>query len=167
MIKILMVEDDDDISFANQMMLERRGYEVQIAATLAEVREAVFSFSPGLILLDIMLPDGSGIDFLKEIRKSYNTPVLLLTSLGTSKDIVSGLAAGGNDYISKPFDNEVLLARIETQLRNFATVPDIITKGRLSLDITSQIARLDGADLILAKKNLPCCLSLSKMKNGI
>lgn len=85
-------------------------------------------------------------------------PVLLLTGLTTPQDIVRGLTAGGDDYLSKPYDFEVLLARIEALLRRAQQVPERIHKGRLCLDVTADVATLDGADLLLPQKEFALML---------
>jgi DNA-binding response OmpR family regulator len=96
---------------------------------LAEAREQISKETPDIIVLDIMLPDGNGLDFIKEIN---DIPVLLLSALGEKKDIVKGLKAGGDDYLTKPYDDNVLLARIESLLRrtdwyekDYTFIPDV------------------------------------------
>ncbi len=81
--------------------------------------------------------------------------ILLLTGLGTQEDIIRGFTTGGDDYLTKPYDFPILLARIEALLRRSQRVPEVLTKGRLSLDITSSVATVNGIDLLLNKKNLP------------
>lgn len=147
MHKILLVEDDTDIIYVNQILLKRNGYNVSIAESLAEARVKIAESPPDMIVLDITLPDGSGLDFLKEVPR---IPVLLLTSLGTNKDMVYGLAAGGDDYLAKPYDNDVLLARIASLLRRSGRIPDTLTKGNLILRNTSGQAFVNGVDLCLS-----------------
>ena len=108
---LLLVEDNINVQSNNQKILERRGYALRQAMTLAEAREIIAEETPRAIVLDIMLPDGSGLDFLQELRRSMAIPVLLLTALGTPKDIITGLEAGGDDYLPKPYDLDVFLAR--------------------------------------------------------
>jgi CheY-like chemotaxis protein len=115
---ILLVEDNEDIQELNKEFLEETGgYNVRLAMSLTEARECIAESVPDIIVLDIMLPDGSGLDFLKELKQDKDMPVLLLTALSESSDEIKGLRAGGDDYIAKPYDNNVLLARIETNLR--------------------------------------------------
>jgi DNA-binding response OmpR family regulator len=114
MHNILLVEDDWEIQENNKDLLESSGnYAVHIAMNLAEAREQLSKETPDIIVLDIMLPDGNGLDFIKEIN---DIPVLLLSALGNKNDIVKGLRAGGDDYLAKPYDDIVLLARIESLL---------------------------------------------------
>ena len=152
MKQILLVEDNEQIMQGNERMLKRRGYEVITALTLAEARSAIQAQMPDLCVLDIMLPDGSGL------RKVSQTPILLLTGLTTPEDIVRGLTAGGDDYLAKPYDFGVLLARVEALLRRAQQVPECIHKGRLLLDVTADVATLDGADLLLSQKEFSLLL---------
>lgn len=142
----------------NERMLKRRGYEVITALTLAQARIAICAQMPDLFVLDIMLPDGSGLDFMAELRKYSQTPILLLTGLTTPEDIVRGLTAGGDDYLAKPYDFGVLLARVEALLRRAQQVPEYIHKGRLRLDVTADVATLDGDDLLLSQKEFSLLL---------
>lgn len=150
--RILLVEDNEQIMQGNERMLTRRGYEVVTALTLADARKACDARLPDLFVLDIMLPDGSGLDFMADLRQYSRTPVLLLTGLTAPEDIVRGLTAGGDDYLPKPYDFGVLLARVEALLRRAQQVPERIHKGRLCLDVTADVATLDGADLLLSQK---------------
>lgn len=158
MKRILLVEDNEQIMQGNERMLKRRGYEVITALTLAQARIAICAQMPDLFVLDIMLPDGSGLDFMAELRKYSQTPILLLTGLTTPEDIVRGLTAGGDDYLAKPYDFGVLLARVEALLRRAQQVPEYIHKGRLRLDVTADVATLDGDDLLLSQKEFSLLL---------
>lgn len=158
MKQILLVEDNEQIMQGNERMLKRRGYEVTCALTLADARKAEKTRMPDLFVLDIMLPDGSGLDFMAELREYSQTPVLLLTGLTTPEDIVRGLTAGGDDYLAKPYDFGVLLARVEALLRRAENIPEKLVRGRLCLDVTADVATLDGADLLLSQKEFSLLL---------
>ncbi|MEA5011073.1 MAG: response regulator transcription factor [Angelakisella sp.] len=158
MKQILLMEDNEQIMQGNERMLKRRGYEVITALTLAQARSTIQAQMPDLCVLDIMLPDGSGLDFMAELRKVSQTPILLLTGLTTPEDIVRGLTAGGDDYLPKPYDFGVLLARVEALLRRAQQVPECIHKGRLRLDVTADVATLDGDDLLLSQKEFSLLL---------
>jgi DNA-binding response OmpR family regulator len=157
---VLLVEDNEQIMAGNKRFLERQGFDIAAAMTLAETRAHMEKRRPDVVVLDIMLPDGSGIDFMGELRESENPgiPVLLLTGLTTKQDIVNGLKAGGDDYLTKPYDFSELLARIEALLRRSARVPETISKGRLSFDMTANVAMLDGTDLQLTPKEFALLL---------
>ena len=96
---ILMVEDEPTVQINNKKILERRGFVTRQALTLAEARQHMAKALPRAIILDINMPDGSGLDFLRGLRRYSNVPVLLLTAMGTPSDIIAGLEAGGDDYL--------------------------------------------------------------------
>lgn len=156
--RILLVEDNLQILQGNERLLKRRGYEVFTALNLAEARIAVQTQMPDLFVLDIMLPDGSGLDFMAELRKFSQTPVLLLTGLTAPEDIVRGLTAGGDDYLPKPYDFGVLVARVEALLRRAQQVPEHIYIGQLCLDVNADVATLNGVDLLLSQKEFALLL---------
>lgn len=120
MRKILIVEDDPGIIEMISMYLQDKEFELYKATNYAEAMDGISDFIPDLILLDWMLPDKSGIEFLKKLRLNslyQDTPVLMLTAKIEEEDIVKGLDAGADDYITKPFSLKELLARIEAHLR--------------------------------------------------
>jgi DNA-binding response OmpR family regulator len=163
MYNILLVEDNQDIQEVNKNMLIRSGdYQVSLAENIAEARQHIAEAEPDIIILDILLPDGSGLDFLEELRQDTDIPVLLLTALAEPGDAVKGLRAGGDDYLAKPYDNAELLARIESLLRRTARPPKILTKGKLALNIFSGIAAVDGKDLLLSPKEFAVLLLLAR-----
>jgi DNA-binding response OmpR family regulator len=157
---ILCVEDNVQVQAVNRLLLESKGFEVRLAMTLREAREAVSREMPGLIILDIHLPDGNGLDFLRELRKTSTVPVIALTSDNEEKDLVTGLESGCDDYVPKPYTFPVLHARIESLLRRAARVPETIVMGRLTLDVTAGVASLGGTDLLLTKKEFALLLTL-------
>jgi DNA-binding response OmpR family regulator len=166
MHNILLIEDDREIQENNKDLLESDGgYAVRTAMNLAEAREQLGKELPDIIVLDIMLPDGNGLDLIKEIN---DIPVLLLTALGEKNDIVKGLKAGGDDYLAKPYDDNILLARIESLLRRTEScVPKTLTKGHLSLDIITRRAYIDNYDLLLTHKEFACLLMLAQNEGHI
>ncbi|GHV55237.1 DNA-binding response regulator [Synergistales bacterium] len=156
---LLLVEDERDLLENNRIFFEARGYTVLSAETLKEAREQFSAHAPDAIILDIMLPDGLGLDLLKELReKGDDTPVLLLTAWGRSRNIADGLRAGANDYLPKPFDYDVLLARLEAMFRNVRHIPDAITLGSLKLDVAASEAFVNGEDLRLTPKQFSLLL---------
>jgi len=158
--RILLVEDNKEIMQGNRRLFELEGCEAACAPTLCEARAMINARRPDAIVLDVMLPDGSGLDFMRELRESENAgiPILLLTGLAAKEDILRGLKSGGDDYLTKPYDFDELLARVEALLRRAARVPEVITKGRLSLDVTAGAANLDGRDLLLTQKEFALLL---------
>ncbi len=120
MAKLLTVEDETAIRELLAFICETDGHEVVKAASLAEAREALRRGGLDLILLDVMLPDGSGFDFLREVRTdaaSASVPVVMITARGDEADRVEGLDAGADDYVVKPFMARELTARIRAVLR--------------------------------------------------
>jgi DNA-binding response OmpR family regulator len=109
--KILYVEDNPDLLHLTREMLERRGYAVTTAATLAEAREQMAGAPPDIILLDNNLSDGMGIDFLRELRKTSKIPVIMVTSLSGAAQ-PEALEAGCDEYVRKPYDRNDLMERI-------------------------------------------------------
>ncbi len=115
--RILVVEDDLALAEGLCRALTAENTLLDYCGTIQKAREYLTEKSPSLILLDVNLPDGSGFDFLKEIKESYQIPVILLTVNDMETDIVTGLEMGADDYITKPFSLAVLRARVNTQLR--------------------------------------------------
>lgn len=153
--KILMVEDEADVLEINREYFECRSYEVICSSTLANARFQLEEHSPDLILLDVMMPDGSGFDFCTELRKKTNAPIIFLTCRDENESVVKGLLQGGDDYVTKPYDLHVLNARVAAQLRRAG----IMTAGRielfpLSLDLLSGEVVLDGCSVSLTQKEL-------------
>lgn len=156
---ILCVEDELNILDNNRKALEDNGYTVLTAENLAEARKHLEEQTPDAIILDIMLPDGLWLELLKGLRAGgSNIPVLLLTAWGKPSDVARGLREGANDYLSKPFDYEVLLARLEAMFRNVEQVPERVTRGALSLDISSGQAFLNDTDMLLTQKEFALLL---------
>ena len=117
MAKVLIVEDDEGISDFVNLELRHEGYETAVADTGRKALDAFEAEKPDLILLDIMLPELSGLEVLRRIRKTSDVPVILLTARGETYDKVNGLNAGADDYLPKPFEIEELLARMGAVLR--------------------------------------------------
>ena len=117
--KILIVDDDANIAELIALYLTKECFQCEIAEDGETALEKHQSFQPDLILLDIMLPGIDGYDVLREIRKQYTTPVIMLSAKGETFDKVLGLELGADDYIIKPFDTKELVARVRAVLRRF------------------------------------------------
>ena len=153
--RVLLVEDETGILQVNTKHLEGQGYEVVAAQTLKAAMEAVLNQPPDIVVLDIMLPDGSGYDFCLKLRELTTAPVIFLTSLGEKDNVLQGLQRGGDDYITKPYDLDVLSARVMAQLRRSG----LHGAGRvdmppLSINLQNGIATLDGKPVSLTQKEL-------------
>ena len=116
--QIMIVEDDKDIREVVALLLEHAGYEVKQAGD-GQTALSEMSDDLDLIILDVMLPGMSGIDICREIRKEYNTPILFLTAKSSDADKSEGLMAGGDDYLTKPFSETELLARVMAIMRRY------------------------------------------------
>jgi len=114
---VLLLEDNAKILDINRRMLEKDGLVVLTAETIAQARERLKIAVPDVAVLDIMLPDGSGLDFLDELREICDAPVLFLTAKAKRADVLAGLRAGGNDYITKPYDIDEFRMRVTNFIR--------------------------------------------------
>ena len=167
MYKILLVDDDNLILGINKELLTWRGYDVSTATSLAEAGARLTSLTPDIIILDVLLPDGSGLDFLKELRQEKDIPVLLLSGLGSVEDRLEGLRAGGDDYLPKPHDSNELLLRIEAILHRAKSVPETINIGPLVLDMVSSSVFLHGTRLDVRNKAFDVLCFLMKNANKV
>ncbi|MCL2412407.1 MAG: response regulator transcription factor [Treponema sp.] len=152
--RVLVVEDDVDLNNANRRVLELHGYSVQTAFSLAEAWDCLEKTEPDIILLDVMLGDGDGFEFCRDIREKTQAHILFLTAKTEYEDIVSGLSSGGDDYITKPFRVDELLARVESVMRRRGMPVSLktINKGKLVINMVSDQVFLDGQDLLLSQK---------------
>lgn len=164
---LLMIEDEPIIQANNKKLLERRGYNVRQAYTLEEAETIINDEMPSCITLDLQMPDGDGLAFLAKLRQKSNVPVLILTSRGTHGDIIKGLEAGGDDYLPKPYDLQVFLARLGTLLRRAQMLPEKITLGSLTLDITASKVLVNGKEVKLQQKEFSLLLLLSQRPGQI
>ncbi len=152
MAKIYVLEDDPAISGLIKVALEMHGMTAEIYDTVASFDQAVVEGLPDLALIDIMLPDGNGIDVLQRLKGKYpKLKCVILSALGKEEDKVRGLNLGADDYISKPFSVLELLARIDARLREIDN-GGLINVGALSLDTYSMKATFRGETLNLNHK---------------
>lgn len=121
MKKILVVDDEKPISDIVKFNLTKEGYEVYTAYDGEEALEMVKEVEPDLILLDLMLPKIDGLEVAREVRKSYDMPIIMVTAKDSEIDKVLGLELGADDYVTKPFSNRELVARVKANLRRGAT----------------------------------------------
>lgn len=161
MSTILLVEDNPHILKINTQFLTMYGYEILQASTAAECWSALHWHPIDLVVLDIMLPDGNGIELCRALKERYHIPILFLSALGESRDVVEGLRAGGDDYLAKPYDLEVLAARIETRLRQERDQHRYVCYGALKLDTLNGCGYLDGENLRLTQKEFAVLLLLT------
>ncbi|SHO43175.1 response regulator transcription factor [Anaerocolumna xylanovorans] len=154
-IKLLMVEDEANVLEINREYFEGKGYEAISAATLAEARFLLEENAPDLILLDVMMPDGSGFDFCAELRQKTNAPIIFLTCRDENESVIKGLLQGGDDYVTKPYDLNVLSAHVAAQLRrNGVMSAGKIELPPLTVDFLAGEATLNGNRIPLTLKEL-------------
>jgi DNA-binding response OmpR family regulator len=121
--RILMVEDDAVIREATQLTLERHGYDVTTAEDGLEAIESFEKIHPDAVMLDIMLPGLDGISVCRRIRETSTVPIVMVSARGDALDVVLGLEAGADDYVTIPFDTQVLVARLRAVLRRAVADP--------------------------------------------
>ena len=153
-LKILIIEDEPDIRKNLEYNLSREGYSVLTAASIAEAEQLIYSNNLSLILLDLMLPDGSGLDLCKKMKSDpnvQNLPIIILTAKDDEVDKVVGFELGADDYVTKPFSVRELILRIKAVLKRGDNKKDIVEIDRqfgdLKIDIDSHEVYVDG-DLV-------------------
>ena len=150
MYKILLCDDQKDIVSALKIYLAPAGYTFLEARDGQEAVELVRTQEPHLILLDVMMPRMDGISALKQIRKFSNVPIILLTAKSQTEDMVEGLNAGADDYITKPFVPAEVLARVHSHLRRYAQlgsrreIAAELTVGGITLNHQEKLVTVDG-----------------------
>ena len=157
---ILLVEDNPHIMEINREALMMEDYETLEAADGRTCLEILEKRDVDLIVLDIMLPDSVGLALCRQIKASYDIPILFLSALAENGQIIEGLRAGGDDYLPKPYDIGVLLARIEARLRSAKQKKRFVYFNQLKLDTVSMIGYFGDTDLLLTQKEFILLLTL-------
>ncbi len=161
--RILMVEDDAVIREATQLTLERHGYDVTTAEDGLEAIESFEKIHPDAVMLDIMLPGLDGISVCRRIRETSTVPIVMVSARGDALDVVLGLEAGADDYVTKPFDTQVLVARLRAVLRRAVADPErpapstgatVESFGDLELDREALEVRRGGSTVQLTPTEL-------------
>ncbi|MDR1205131.1 MAG: response regulator transcription factor [Peptococcaceae bacterium] len=165
---ILMVEDEEELARLNARFLTRKGYEALLAFDAAGARALVRERKPDLFVLDVMLPDGDGFSLCEEFRAASDAPMLFLTGKREPADEMAGLTAGGDYYIRKPYERELLLTAIQSLLRRAemtrqrVTEATVLARGPLTLQIPRGKAFVDGRDAELTPKEFAVLLLLAQ-----
>ena len=162
---ILLVEDNPHIMKINYASLMMEGYHILKAETAAECLQVLRKNDVDLIILDIMLPDGSGIELCTRIKREFEIPILFLSALGENEDIIAALRAGGDDYLTKPYDINVLIARVEARLRSVHKEKRFLRFGSLRFDTAARLCDHNGQELPLSQKAFSLLLQLAR-SNG-
>ena len=169
--KILIVEDDNNIADLLRLYLEKENYEVSIASDGGKGVEQFRRFQPDLVLLDLMLPVLDGWGVCRTIRAEASTPIIMLTAKGELDDKISGLKQGADDYITKPFEMQELLARIEAVLRRAGNAPEKNSKrlvfDKLIIDMDSFELTVDGKKIPTPPKEMELLYHLASTPNRV
>ncbi|MGC6770243.1 response regulator YycF [Enterococcus sp. LJL128] len=170
MKKILVVDDEKPISEIVKYNLVKEGYEVFTAYDGEEALEKVKEEEPDLVLLDLMLPKIDGLEVAREIRKTYDMPIIMVTAKDSEIDKVLGLELGADDYVTKPFSNRELVARVKANLRRGAasvkeaeeTVPSELTIGDLTIHPDAYMVSKRGEKIELTHREFELLFYLAK-----
>ena len=176
--KILLVDDDPGIIEVLRLYFEKEGYVVSTCSQGDMALAAVDSFKPDIILLDLMLPGMDGNDICRELRKTSDIPVIMLTARTDTLDKVLGLELGADDYIAKPFEPKEVLARVKAVLRRFESKPEadsasspdsseIITYPGFSVDKVRYVVTIDGEEIFMPPKELELLFFLASNPNRV
>jgi two-component system, OmpR family, response regulator RegX3 len=156
---VLLVEDEDSIVEPLREALGREGFETSVAGTAAEALELARTLDPDVVLLDVMLPDGSGFDVCRELRRESRVPIIMVTARGEEADRIVGLELGADDYVTKPFSAREVAARIRAVLRRAEPPREEVSAadaplevGELVVDPARRTATVAGRALELSRK---------------
>jgi two-component system KDP operon response regulator KdpE len=149
-LRVLVVDDEPQILRALQLKLEGAGYEVETAATARDALMKASLRPPQALILDLLLPDGRGSDVCREIRGWSELPILLLSAVADEREKIAALDAGADDYVTKPFSGDELLARLRAALRRVAPAGEsTVTVGDLTVDLARRRVTVGGEPVAL------------------
>ena len=171
-IRIVLIEDDPQIRRFLVAALEIHGYEPHEAATAAEGLRLVTARQPDMVIVDLGLPDLSGLDLIRRLREWYPRPILVLSARTREQDKVAALDGGADDYLTKPFGIEELLARLRVAARHLAgqrtgDASGRIEAGALLIDITARRVQVRGADVHLTPREYQLLLVLAGQRGKV
>jgi two-component system, OmpR family, KDP operon response regulator KdpE len=149
--RVLVVDDEPQILRGLRIMLRDAGFEVIAAASAAEALDQASLHPPDAAIIDLVLPDGDGVEVARSLRSWSRTPIVVLSAVGEEDEKVRALDAGADDYITKPFGPRELVARLQAALRRTAEDPGapILTADGLELDLVAHVVRREGEDVHL------------------
>ncbi len=170
--KILIVDDDENICELLRLYLEKDGFETIVANDGEQAVDYASKYSPDLILLDIMLPKLDGWQVCREIRKTSETPIIMLTAKGETFDKILGLELGADDYVSKPFDTKEVIARIKAVLRRShesdkSSQVNEVRYDKLRINLTNYELVVDGVKIDTPPKELELIYHLASNPNRV
>ena len=170
MYKLYLVEDDDGIASAVRTLAEAWGFEVRCCGDFRRVAEEFADFMPHLVLLDIRLPFADGFHWCAQIRRISNVPILFISSASDNMNVVMAMNMGGDDFVAKPFDGAVLMAKIQALLRRSydfaASMPVLSHKGEF-LNTGDNTLTYDGRKIELTKNEYRILLCLMENKGKV
>ena len=167
-MKILIVEDEASIARFVQLELEHEGYQTKCIADGREALDEALEHEYDMIVLDVMLPSLNGIEVLRRLRQTKQTPVIILTARDQIMDKVAGLDLGANDYMTKPFAIEELLARIRAHIKKQAQPnKSVLTCGKLTVDVESHVVTFGSDAIDLTKKEFDLLVYLLESRNVV
>ena len=171
--RILLVEDEPGLAESVRYALDSEGFEVLVAGSGLSGLESARSNDPDLVLLDLMLPEMSGLDVCRQLRASSDVPIIMLTAKDAESDKVAGLELGADDYVTKPFSMRELVARIRAHLRRaarsgvFAESNEVIRGGPIEVDVDAHEVRVSGKLVDLRPKEFELLEALMRRKNRL
>jgi two-component system KDP operon response regulator KdpE len=169
--RILLVDDEMSIQRSVAPLLRSRGYDVEIASTGAEALRVVSDRAPDLIVLDLGLPDVEGTEVCRRIREALQTPIIVLSARGAEADKVNALDLGADDYVTKPFGPEELLARIRVALRrvltNAAVEAGLLRAGDITIDYDRRRVLRDQEEIRLTPKEMDLLTLLVRNRDRV
>jgi len=168
MFKILIVEDDDALRETLEIGLRSNGFDVCQSATGSDAIPVFEKHKPDLVLLDLMLPGKNGIEICHELRQTSGVPIIMLTARTDDNDMIRGLEAGADDYVTKPYKIEVLVSRIKARLRPIKQVQHTIIKlGPIEIDTLSHEVLRNGKRVSLTPLEFKLLLTLASHPNEV
>lgn len=166
--KVLIIEDEIKLARFVELELKHEGYDVFIANDGRSGMEMFYDNSPDIILLDLMLPQLSGLEVCRRIRKESNVPIIMLTAKGEVMDKVAGLDNGADDYVTKPFAIEEVLARMRVALKRMKPLADkerFLELKNLTIDLAKRVVKFDNEEIELTKREYELLVYLVQNKN--
>lgn len=152
MTDILLVEDEESVNRGIEFTLTKEGYLVETAGTLREAEKILEKDCPRMVICDLNLPDGSGLDFIRSIRQKSMAHIICLTALDTEMDQVMGYEAGADDYVTKPFSLSVLVLKVNAYFnRRQTAAASVVESGGIRFNLLEMTARKAGQDISFTK----------------
>ena len=165
--RILIVEDDEPVAWMLRENLDHEGFDVRMEHSGASAVATAKTFSPDLVVLDVMLPDVNGFDICGQLRHNSRAAVIMLTALSDKPATLRGLNAGADDYITKPFDRDEFLARVRAVLRRIRPAIGELTLGRTTLDFQHRKATREGKDLKISHREMAMLQYLAERRDQV